>query len=43
MIAPMVGQLTAVVPAATTPAPRTPPTTACVVETGAPSAVAMLT
>ena len=42
-MAPMLGQLTALIPAATMPAPITPPTTECVVETGAPTHVARLT
>src|SRR6056297_3915377 len=41
-IAPMVGQFTAPSPAAAIPAPITPPTTECVVETGAPTHVARL-
>jgi len=39
----IVGQLTAANPAAAIPAPMTPPTTLCVVETGAPIHVAILT
>src|SRR6056297_4184675 len=42
-IAPIVGQFTAANPAAAIPAPITPPTTECVVETGAPTQVARLT
>ena len=36
-IVPIVGQFTAAMPAAAMPAPMTPPTTECVVETGAPT------
>ena len=39
----MVGQFTAAKPAAAIPAPITPPTTECVVETGAPTHVAKFT
>ena len=39
-IRPMVGQFTAQMPAAAMPAPITPPTMECVVETGAPIQVA---
>ena len=39
----MVGQLTATNPAAAIPAPITPPTTECVVDTGAPIQVARFT
>ena len=39
----MEGQLTAAIPAAAMPAPITPPTTECVVDTGAPTHVARLT
>ena len=39
----MFGQFTAAKPAAAIPAPITPPTTECVVETGAPTHVAKLT
>ena len=39
----IVGQFTAANPAAAMPAPMTPPTTECVVETGAPTNVAKLT
>ena len=39
----IVPQFTALKPAAATPAPITPPTTECVVETGAPIQVARLT
>ena len=42
-IFPIVGQLTAANPAAAIPAPITPPTTECVVDTGAPTQVARLT
>ena len=42
-IAPIVSQLTAAKPAAAIPAPITPPTTECVVETGAPTNVARFT
>ena len=42
-IAPMVAQLTSWKPTAAMPAPMTPPTTACVVDTGAPTNVARLT
>ena len=42
-IAPMVGQLTRLKPTAAIPAPITPPTTECVVETGAPRTVARFT
>src|SRR5690606_23706996 len=42
-IAPMVGQFTMAKPADTMPEPTTPPTTACVVDTGAPINVARLT
>jgi|GEM_PF-2593002 len=41
-IAPMTGQLTIAKPAAAMPLPMTPPTIECVVDTGAPSQVAML-
>ena len=37
------GQFTAAIPAAAMPAPMTPPTTECVVDTGAPTHVARLT
>ena len=39
----MFGQFTAAKPAAAIPAPITPPTTECVVDTGAPTQVAILT
>ncbi len=39
----ILGQFTAVMPAAAIPAPNTPPTTECVVETGAPIQVAKFT
>src|SRR6056297_2659988 len=42
-MAPIVGQFTAAKPAAAMPAPITPPTTECVVDTGAPTYVARLT
>ena len=42
-ILPMVTQFTADKPTAAMPAPITPPTTACVVDTGAPKKVARLT
>ena len=42
-IFPMFGQFTAAKPAAAIPAPMTPPTTECVVETGAPTQVAKFT
>ena len=42
-MAPIMPQLIAPKPAAAIPAPMTPPTTECVVETGAPIQVARLT
>src|SRR5699024_3618248 len=42
-MAPIIGQLTIPKPAEAMPAPTTPPTTACVVETGAPIKVARFT